>query len=1031
MTYSPSIASMLSAQQFRVMWALVKWVPRVLRANFLRAWRSLLYRGIPAALRSLVRMVLSTTRTIVTTTGSTVSYMYRIMFEINRPFGVLVTVGAILIGSTYVLTRCQHKSIVWFRSRILHKLSQKSQRQPRALRTAFNELPLVNYKDSKFHTHPVSATGRATASNAADRLGLLTGAQPYFIQMSVTDQKRGREGSRRYYWCKDLGADARHETLPSDPMTVLIDVDQYLDMPSFLAANPHPTFIYTAQPSRVSAVQKEYQYTFNKDNEIEYFVHGGGKYRHRVWNYSLDSIHAKKTIFGIPWYVTTYLIERRYLDPDHAMIFLAPLRSWTGLGAILSSLWLSGEQLSRYDVVRGDFLRLMKKTSTDLTVSTGKVGAYLSSTVPVIVDDTIATMARTSKYDITLPQVMTLLETTDRSHAAPLLEFHLAQSGGKPDVICPIEGAVRSYQVYNKQYHPADKDMMKPFMSPIMHGAFSPKQNKGNEEMCVEERINKVAPPEITLTPFLSNVMREFLEQLIPDKDVHTFMPCDHDEVYIRQDRPAQRRILSASEWLKPKRVIQMFMKKETYPNIKPPRPISQINPVDKREYSRFMYALEKLLKRQKWYAFSKSLREVADRVSEICSKAYTVTNSDFSKFDGHGSNLMRELERMVLLRAFHPDYHAEILDLHQAQYQLRGYGAFGTRYATQNSRASGSPETSLFNSLVNAFVAFLAFRMTALEGSFLTPEQAFVKLGIYGGDDGLTADMDSGIYIKAATSIGQDLTAEVINRGKLGVKFLARVYSPDVWTGDTNSCCDVPRQLAKIHVTVTLGVDVTPTMKLLEKVRAFSLSDINTPIIGELCARVNSFGVYGQKQEALRQMMSWTGRFDLDKQYYNIPAQWMEDYVVEAMPDFDRKRFQRWLSESKSILDILNAPMCCPPVVAKSTVAPVVVDGDILLPEVKQGKEAQPEAKSPPPMEQKKKKKKAKKQQAALGDNSGCDHKHVKEKKEDRAISPSNGLGLIQCDAGSRGDSVDAQVAAEYYNFPPVKEIWKKKVAS
>jgi len=59
----------------------------------------------------------------------------------------------------------------------------------------------------------------------------------------------------------------------------------------------------------------------------------------------------------------------------------------------------------------------------------------------------------------------------------------------------------------------------------------------------------------------------------------------------------------------------------------------------------------------------------------------------------------------MALLRAFHPDYHTEILDLHQSQFNLKAYGKYGSWYHTEFSRASGSPETSIFNTMFNAFI--------------------------------------------------------------------------------------------------------------------------------------------------------------------------------------------------------------------------------------------------------------------------------------------------------------------------------------
>nr|UQB76073.1 RNA-dependent RNA polymerase [Flumine noda-like virus 38] len=291
----------------------------------------------------------------------------------------------------------------------------------------------------------------------------------------------------------------------------------------------------------------------------------------------------------------------------------------------------------------------------------------------------------------------------------------------------------------------------------------------------------------------------------------------------------------------------------------------------------------------------------------------------------------MREMERIVLLRAFRVQYHEQLSELHRSQYKMKAYATFGTWYETEYSRASGSPETALFNSLVNAFVAYLCLRMTTVNGLFIQPEEAYLRLGIYGGDDGLTADVVPSVYRKAASLIGQDLTVEMVKRGDLGIKFLARIYSPDVWFGDNNSCCDIPRQLSKLHVTVSLPSNVTPTMKLLEKIRAYSLSDENTPVIGEYCRAV--LRVHGAEILAdvkTEKMRSWLARYDKTSQYINNPSEWMVGYLDTTMPEFDYKKFQTWVAGANSFEKLLAPPMFQAQTVAKSTV-PVVIDGDVV----------------------------------------------------------------------------------------------------
>jgi len=179
----------------------------------------------------------------------------------------------------------------------------------------------------------------------------------------------------------------------------------------------------------------------------------------------------------------------------------------------------------------------------------------------------------------------------DKTNSIPLLDYHASKEKFKPPVACPIAEAVRAYQYKPEHYDPAAKVPLLPFMPPFLHGSFCPARTLQNEEMCVQERISKVRPDpnELIMTPYLFARMQEFVNLLIPKP--HELQPTDLDEVMDRQPRPSQRRKILSSAGSLPRRLIDMFIKSESYGNIKPPRPISTINSVDKVAYSRFMYA--------------------------------------------------------------------------------------------------------------------------------------------------------------------------------------------------------------------------------------------------------------------------------------------------------------------------------------------------------------------------------------------------------------------------------------------------------
>jgi hypothetical protein len=804
--------------------------------------------------------------------------------------------------------------------------------QPGVIRRRFHSHPLIPPHVNPNHTHAGSAAGRAQASAFIDSFGPAIGLTPYFVQRSRNDEIRGRLGSRVPFWAKDLNTVPTDFSPPDRPLLAMVDVDYYLDMPSFLCDNFSPTILYTFQPDQVAKVAAEYSYTFDSQNRVVYKVSGGGSYTHRVWNYSTDNVVVWKSFFGIPYKFACYLVDRKNVQPDHEVVLFTPLALWTGLFAPLVRLFLSGAPLAYLDVVRGRFLRLyVVRQDGGIDISTGQVENYLSATLPADSDEAVATIARSSKYEFTLPQA-TSFTNGDKVAGAVLMDFHRAQPlVEKPPVVCPVSEAVRAYQFNPRTYCPADKPLVKPFMSPLLNDCFTPTNSLSSEETAVQERVLKPKPPILPSTPFISLCMKEFVEFLIPDP--HQLDPVDFDYLLDHQSRPSQRRMIEVSQGVTPKRVVQSFLKKESYGEVKAPRVISTINTVDKSNYSLFIYALvEGVLKKQAWYAFGKTPRDVAQRVAEICQKALShVANSDFHKFDGHGSNLMRDLEAMIHLRAFRAEHHDSILELHQSQYSLPAYTTSGVFYETDYTRLSGSAETSCFNSMVNAFVAYMEKRMVKVDGSSREPRQAWDELGIYGGDDGVTADVDKESYIRAAAMIGQDLEVELIYKHTLGVKFLARVYSPYVWQGDVNTCCDLPRQLSKLHVTVNLPPNVTPAMKLLEKCRAFYATDRNTPILGPFVVRARELIQSDFVADPLcAQMRPWNSELPPEKQYVNDPHEWLQEYAASALPDANISAFSKWLANTKTITDLLTPPLLQAPTPARSSL-PVVIDGEEL----------------------------------------------------------------------------------------------------
>jgi hypothetical protein len=803
-------------------------------------------------------------------------------------------------------------------------------------KSVFVEVDLEPLKPDLNHTHGQSAAARSTASMLIDRVFAGSGLNPLFYQGSRADVRKGREISRSFFWAKDLIAPAR--AIPAKPEGIaMVDVDYYVDMPRMMTKYFVPYLLYSFQPSNVAKDDGEYKYTFNSKGEVEYLVSGGASYRHHVWNWDGDSVMVERRAwFGLRRVICYYAVERRRIDDDHQVVMLAPLRKYCGfLQCMFVKWWLGAPTLQRLNPVQGDFTRLTINSESGMEVCTGRVGGYASARVPARVDDTVASVARTSTIKITLAMVKSKMEENGSKmgeiRGAELLqEYHLQGCRPAPRVSM-MKSGVRRFQWIpdGKEYDADAKPGMVPFMVPLLDGAFVPDMCYNNDSRAHTERVEKLKGKPLGLTSFVSTCMDEFVE-LFFEKRKHCLTPVGNEVVYERQVRPAQKRILDEAQHTSPTDVAKDFVKREAYESVTDPRMISTINGADKMGYAAFIYALEPDLKRQPWYAFGKSPKEIADRVVEICEEASYVDGTDFSRMDGRVGNIAREFERRLMMYAFMKTYHKRLYELMRKQYALRARTTFGVKFDTGMSRASGSQETSAFNTILNAFVCYLAYRRS-LDGmgAYLDKYAAWKSLGLYGGDDGLSANLDMQAAHRAAESVGQVLELQRVRRGHLGVTFLARRYGPDVWYGDANSCCSISRQLTKFHVTVHLPSNITPVDKLRDKAFAFYLTDANTPVIGEFVTRV--LELFPMSSDKFRNLAGqWNIETDEDKQYPNRPAEWMYDVCQTEIPDFDYLAFRGWL-ESATTETIFIPPPLYPPIQPKLKPGRAVVDDDIM----------------------------------------------------------------------------------------------------
>jgi len=812
---------------------------------------------------------------------------------------------------------------IYYYNRYLYTSAHRHRVQPWRLRSIFYGTPLLDSRKTDVHPHPSSAADRTAAGAYCEAFALSCSCRPFFVQCSRSDQRKLRAGSRTYHWAKDFMVHPAASLRTDNDMEIYIDVDYYLDMPTQLSQHFRPTLLYTFTPECAATSTDEIMFTFLHDGSVQYHLTGGAGYMHHLWNYACDTLMISS------WRrVVVYLVDRRPTHvPHRSLILLTPLCCWNFPMSVFIMRVITGTPLDRLNPIIGKFirLRLLGRTTTDPAgtsrVSTALVGSYSSATISSADDDRIASMARLSKLPLSIAQVQSVVP--DHSIATVIAEYHRTHQPCPIPIVFPPHLSANNYQLLPERPYEVTRPCLVPFMSsPFPPTAYVPDICYNNDAASVIGRIENVRSTA-TLDSRYLGFAKEFITAFVCGAVLH---PVDFDRVYEKQSRPTQRHILDTGSLMdKPRRIIEAFMKKESYDEPKDPRVISTINGKDKLRYSRYTYALANHAKRFPWYAFSKTPLEIATRVASLCvNSPYGVLDSDLNRMDGRVAPALRMFEILLFYAAFAETYHEDICELHSAQFRLSGRTSEGVGYESGYARASGSGETGILNTLDNAYMNYCAIRLTQITADI---PAAMAYLGIYGGDDGLSLYINPPTLTKACEALGQVAKVHIVLHGQTGVTFLARIYSPYVWFGDPSSCCDIPRTMIKFHLSMNLPMNVSPAMKLLEKARSLALTDSQTPMVG--CFVRRALELAPLRFPRLPQLSTWWARFAENDQYPNHDNGWMDGYFYTVLPAFDLAFWQSWVAACSDIDMLLHAPICYPePVAALVLPRPVVING-------------------------------------------------------------------------------------------------------
>lgn len=799
------------------------------------------------------------------------------------------------------------------------------------LRSEFRDCPLpyINLVNDG-HSHPASAAWRSSTLTLARSFCTKIGMEVYSYQASTADVRDGVPYVRNHYWMKDVCVPHKVDIVSKNHVIVLTDVDYYVDMPQLLLDYDNPVLLYTFAPSSVADVEGEFSFRFDSNNEVCYNVCGGACHKHRVWDYGKDVITVSS------WSKTkSYIVERRKANKHHEYVLFVPLGTWNYCFSWAARV-LNSDVLSYVKVNFDGFNILDVKTGIGITRSLAKVGDYNCANLSITTFNALASVSKTTKIALGNATVQSWIDN-DRAAAAVLVEYFKTVTTPTPAFVYPAVEGVRNYQIIQKVTEVDESGgMMYGFMSPIYPNTFVPTKSKTNEVAAIAGRIiqpsleaNKLAGRE--MTKLLLTEMETFTALLIPVKNKG--LPVDVADVYERQHRPIQRNLLNQSDSNLPLRECRTFLKAEPYQKVSDPRIITTYNTVDKREYSRYTYALADFLKENDWYSFSKTPIEIATNVSRVCQDSkFGVCCADASRMDGHVHSHVRVLERMILMRYFNEEFSPKIIDLHSAQYNCRARTFQGVKYDIDSQRGSGSPETALFNTILSKFIDYLARR---LEGSL--PSEAYNKFGQFAGDDSVTSEysdvgMGGSSLVKAGAMVGQVIETVEFLKGCEGVNYLSRYYTDTVWNGDLTSICDLPRALGKLHVTH--GVRVSPLIKLQQKLSGLARTDRNTPVIREILDAAVRVGINLHVFEAPNSLAGWWAWYDLDVNWPNAFSGDALHVVTSYLPGADCAQLFDYLSRVVVADDLLVMPVIqikdnLPP---NSKIPLFVVDDEIVV---------------------------------------------------------------------------------------------------
>jgi hypothetical protein len=305
---------------------------------------------------------------------------------------------------------------------------------------------------------------------------------------------------------------------------------------------------------------------------------------------------------------------------------------------------------------------------------------------------------------------------------------------------------------------------------------------------------------------------------------------------------------------------------------------------------TRFLRPFGMAMKTLHWYGPGKTPEEIIARVAQIAMEAgqlgLSIAETDHSRFE---STLLIYLKWKIV------GLYRRKMGPHWEEFrESYGHTADGVVKLADDlisyccSLQSGLPDTSVIGSLMNGLQGYMYQRVEMK----LDRMTAYHRLGIHSGDDGLQIGRHD-VPVESPSNLGFDLKLDWKHEGQ-ELKFLGRIYGPGVWSGDTNSMCDVPRTLSKIPLIIDPNCNEKRAKAIFyEKLYCLLFTDSQTPIIRDIIDVFASFGCLKRPDvnefDFGKKGLPYQAAYAVvtDSTYRNVAEPWMENFLSRLDPAY------------------------------------------------------------------------------------------------------------------------------------------------